>query len=330
MNVIIANKNKDIFSNLDVPISKRLDGEFSVEEISKTFANFYFNKMFLDITALKNYTDLNNIQRLSISFNVDRIIILLDSNDQTSSTRLYLSRLISMGFYNFTNNLEGLKYLYKNPNSYRDVAHLHQLDNVTTQVEERIISKQIKVLGIKNLTSHAGATTLIYMLKKQLSINYYVIAIEVDKKDFIFFNDKDMISTTFSQLGNEIMKHQDADIILIDLNESNGEGVCGDVLYLMEPSTIRLNRMVMVNRDIFNKLIDKKLVLNKSLLNAKDISDFEFESNSKVFYNLPPMDDKKDNSNVLLPFLNKLGFVERVEVKDQASNNSKIFGLFKF
>ncbi len=330
MNVIIANKNKDIFSNLDVPISKRLDGEFSVEEISKTFANFYFNKMFLDITALKNYTDLNNIQRLSISFNVDRIIILLDSNDQTSSTRLYLSRLISMGFYNFTNNLEGLKYLYKNPNSYRDVAHLHQFDNVTTQVEERIISKQIKVLGIKNLTSHAGATTLIYMLKKQLSINYYVIAIEVDKKDFIFFNDKDMISTTFSQLGNEIMKHQDADIILIDLNESNGEGVCGDVLYLMEPSTIRLNRMVMVNRDIFNKLIDKKLVLNKSLLNAKDISDFEFESNSKVFYNLPPMDDKKDNSNVLLPFLNKLGFVERVEVKDQASNNSKIFGLFKF
>ena len=32
-----------------------------------------------------------------------------------------------MGIYNFTRNKEGILYLLDHPNSYRDVAHIHQL-----------------------------------------------------------------------------------------------------------------------------------------------------------------------------------------------------------
>ena len=41
-----------------------------------------------------------------------------------------------------------------------------------------------RVIGIKGLTDHAGATTLIYMLKKQLSEHYRVLGLELDKNDF--------------------------------------------------------------------------------------------------------------------------------------------------
>ena len=55
MNVIIANKYKEMLSNLNIDIIKSLEGEFEVEDIIDNFQNFFFNKMILDITAVKNY-----------------------------------------------------------------------------------------------------------------------------------------------------------------------------------------------------------------------------------------------------------------------------------
>ena len=52
MNVIVANKNKDLFSNLDVDVIRSEYGEFTVEELIQMFSNFFFNRMFLDITAI--------------------------------------------------------------------------------------------------------------------------------------------------------------------------------------------------------------------------------------------------------------------------------------
>ena len=62
---------------------------------------------------------------------MDRVILLLDGSPETSAPE-YLSDLISMRIYNFTMNVEGVKYLYSHPNSYRDVAQYHQLDTVHT------------------------------------------------------------------------------------------------------------------------------------------------------------------------------------------------------
>ena len=76
MNVIVSNLNKDKFSNLEVDIIKSISGEFEVEEIVQSFSNFFFNRMFLDITAIKDYRNLINLQKLSIGLDVDKIILL--------------------------------------------------------------------------------------------------------------------------------------------------------------------------------------------------------------------------------------------------------------
>lgn len=62
MNVIVANENKGLLSSLDIDVIKSIDGVFSVDEIINTFDGFFFNKMFLDITAIKDNTNYSNIQ----------------------------------------------------------------------------------------------------------------------------------------------------------------------------------------------------------------------------------------------------------------------------
>lgn len=62
MNVIVSNLNANKFTNLDVDIIKSISGEFTAEEIVQSFSNFFFNRMFLDITAIKNYQDINNLK----------------------------------------------------------------------------------------------------------------------------------------------------------------------------------------------------------------------------------------------------------------------------
>ena len=128
MNVIVSNLNRDKFSNLGVDIIKSIDGEFDVEEIVQSFSNFFFNRMFLDITAIKDYKNFSNIQKLSMGLDVDKIIILLN-DDPIVNSNIYLSKLVSMGIYNFAKNVDELMYLYNNPNSYKDVAHYQQIDN---------------------------------------------------------------------------------------------------------------------------------------------------------------------------------------------------------
>ena len=319
MNVIVSNKNQNLLNSLDVDIIKSINGEFTVDEIIGTFSNFFFNRMFLDITAIKNYMDTSNIQKLSMNLEMDKVILLLDNNLMADNN--YLSKLISMGIYNFANNKESLMYLYDHPNSYKDVAHIHQLNSSiqatdkestgrknkffnTENTEEKII-RTAKVIGFKNATAGAGATTLIYMLKKILSEKDYVVAIEVNKNDFGFFNEKDMYSVNQNNLLAAINKFGTANMILVDLNNSNGEE-CDDIIYLMEPSIIKLNKMMLVNNNIFETLSGKKIVLNKSTLSEKDVSDFEFESNSSVFFNIPPLNDRANNNEILENFIKKI------------------------
>jgi len=327
MNVIIANKYKDMLNNLEIDIIKSLEGEFSVDEVIEMFSNFFFQRMILDITAIKDYKDLKNIQKLSVNLDMDKVILLLDESSESGSA-LYLSRLISMGIYNFTRNKEGIMYLYNHPNSYRDVAHIHQLENLTEQITDRVITKNLRILGIKNLTDHAGATTFIYILKKQLEAFYNVVAIEVDKHDFGYFNEPGMISVTSEDLPKKLMENNTVDVILVDLNNYESESICNDVLYLLEPSTIKLNRLIRLNRKVFGTLAGKKIILNKSLLDSKDVLDFEYEAKAKVFYNMPPLDERKNNANFINPLLSRLGFVKQVKQENQSGN--KIFGLFKF
>ena len=125
MNVIVSNKNQGLLSSLDIDVIKSINGQFTADEIISTFSNFFFNKMFLDLTAIQNYTKINNIKQLSVGLDVSKIILLLN-NDPIVNGDGYISSLISMGIYNFARTEEELIYLYNNPNSYRDVAHLQK------------------------------------------------------------------------------------------------------------------------------------------------------------------------------------------------------------
>ena len=325
MNVIIANEAKAMLSTLDIDVIKSVDGVHTADEIVEMFKNFFYARMILDVTAIKDYNDITNIQKISIGLDADKIILLLPNNEASTSSS-YLSKIISMGIYNFTTTVDGIKYFLEHPNTYKDVAHIQQLNDLSTTINEKVVAGS-RIIGIKNVTDHAGSTTLIYMLKKELEQSYgmSVVAIEVNRHDFSYFNSSNMISIDDEHLMTEIVKHNDVAIILVDLNDSSNEGACSDVLYLIEPSSIKLNKLMRRNRRVFEELRGRKIILNKSLLSNSDIMDFEYEGKTKVFYNIPPLNDRVKNP-VLSDFLSKIGLINKTNEKE---SGGKIFGLFK-
>ena len=329
MDTVISNKYSSVLNELDIEVSKKLEGEYTVDEIISQFKNFFFNKMFLDITAIKDYKDLTNLQKLSMSIDMDKVILLLDKDDSISDSEPFLAKLVNMGIYNFTKDQNNLMYLYTNPNVYRDVAYLQKIEpnknNTTNDFSHSVPNKRI--IGIKNITDSAGATSLIYMLKKVLSNYYSVMALEVDKRDFTYFKDKDTLTVKDDEINNIICKYNSIDIFLLDLNKSNKEYLCTDVLYLVEPSILKLNKLAMINPKIINDIKGKKVVLNKSLLSEPEIADFEVETRIKVYYNIPPLNDKKDNSDILSPLLEKLGYIKKSE---ETEKKKSIFDFLKF
>ena len=329
MNVIVSNKYQSLLASLNIDVIKSINGEFSVDDLIAQFSTFYYNKMILDITAIKGYEDINIMQNLSVNFDMSKVILLLDDSEVVNSP-VYISQLISMGIYNFTNDVNTIKYLIDNPNQYKDVANYHNISGFKKPVlNEKAIDNTRgkigqKIIGFKNVTEHAGATTLIYLLKLHLEKSYKVKAVEIDKNDFIYFNDESLESISSLGFNDFLSQNSDYDVILVDLNEGNVLEYCHDIVYLIEPGLIKLNKLIRQDNAIFEKLSDKKIVLNSSVLSEKDVMDFEKESGSKVFFNMPCLDDKLDDQKIINIFLTNLGF-SRVE--ENSSNG--IFSIFK-
>lgn len=341
MNVVICNKQAAL-AGLDIDIIKSISGVYEASEIVEMFKNFFYSRMILDVTALNNYDDIGTYDTLVRGLDPSKIIFYLPEGSSLCTTN-FLSHLISLGIYNFTTNLNGVKYLVKKPNSIEDVKHIVNASNVQNSVRDSetagaavasIETPTINaggnsktVIGFKNVTESAGCTTLIFMIKKELTIAFgqqNVLAIEIDKNDFGLFDDKNMISVKSSD-AKEKIKESNARIILVDLNGSTDDSFCGEVIYLIEPSTIKLNRLVRRNREVFSKLNDKKVVLNQSLLLNNDVFDFESEAAIRVFYNMPPLDERKRNA-IIGDFLTKLGILSP---SSKNGSNNKIFGLFR-
>lgn len=312
MNVMVVNKYKELLMGLNIEVMKSIEGVFNVDEIIDTFTNFYYDKMILDITAIRDYQNTDNLQKLAMNINMENVILLLDDSPETE-TKSYLSKLISLGIYNFTRNAEGINYLLVHPHTYRDVVNIHNLqdlDSANGEAGDTIItnnySGKMRIIGFKNMTQHAGATTLIYLLKKALSGTKSVAAIEVNKVDFLYFNDKELVSTTTTELPKELMKKQLCDIVFVDLNDYDDVSICSQVYYLIEPSTIMLNKMIRKNKSVLETLKDEKVVLNKCVLNSDDVATFEYETKLKVFATIPPVDDRQENIEVINKFISKM------------------------
>ena len=185
MNVIIANEAKAMLSTLDIDVIKSVDGVHTADEIVEMFKNFFYARMILDITAIKDYEDITNIQKISIGLDADKIILVLPNNEASTSSS-YLSKIISMGIYNFTTTVDGVKYFLEHPNTYKDVAHIQQLNDLSSTINEKVVAGS-RIIGIKNVTDHAGSTTLIYMLKKELEQTYGMSVVAIEVNSMIFF-----------------------------------------------------------------------------------------------------------------------------------------------
>lgn len=357
MNIVIANKYKDLLNNLDIEIIKSLDGVYDTSQIANEFKNFYFDKMILDITAIKDYSNIYNLKKLTTDLDMNRIIFFLDNNELCSS-QSFLSSLVSLGIYNFTRNIEGIKHLLHTPNTLENVFSIL---NSSSKPNDNELSKQVevpnisnlnqntlytdisfqeepkevvgnlydsndfdnsfepyenyenfssdrRVIGIKNLTDHAGATSLIYMMINELKRKYKVMAIEVNKLDFTIFKDKTYISASKLDLEKTIQRYATADVIFVDLNNYPDVKVCDEVLYLVEPSKLKLKRLVLKDKETFKKIRGEKIILNQSLLNKSEITEFEYETRSKVYYNIPPVNDRIEYNEEIIKFLRKLNF----------------------
>ena len=342
MNVIIANKYQSMLQSLDIDIIKTMYGEFEVDEIIKTFKNFFFQRMILDVTAIKDYKDISKLQKLSVELDMSKVILFFDDTADTSIPNFY-SMLVAMGIYNFTKSLDGVQYLLNTPNTYKDVAHYLVINSQTQAMMQQngtsmgsqnqamaqpIVTRQTKILGVKNITKSTGATTLIYMMLRQLEKNYKVAAIEVGRREFSFFRYKNMYSVDKGELKDKISKLSDYDVLLIDVNDDkNALDVCTDVIYLIEPSIIKLNRLTMVDPKITLELKNKKVILNQSLLSSNDVAEFEYEAKMNVFFNMPPLDERENELPVLNDLLTKLGFTLQSD-EQNVDRRNKILGIF--
>ena len=314
MNVLVVNEQEKIVSSLNIEIIKTLRGVFSADELISTFSNFFFARIIIDVTALENSDDAVTYQKLSIGLPIDKIILLIPPTSSMANN-FFLSKLISMGYYNFTTNSDGILYLLNTPNTYKDVAHLHQIEQTNVVVSnsgDDITLSGIKILGFKNVTDGAGSSSLIYMMKKELEekYNFSVLAVEVDRRDFTFFREKNMISTDKNSVATELLKAKNFNYVFVDLNDYE-ENVCDETIYLIEPSVIKLNKLMIRDRAIFSKLKNKKVIVNKSVLSEGDLKEFALEANINIFFVLPSLNDR-ESSEYIDKLLLKLGLIKNL------------------
>ncbi len=164
-------------------------------------------------------------------------------------------------------------------------------DFTNAQVRDKKITKL--VIGVKNITVNAGSTSLIYMLHRMASLNLKknVLSVEIGKNDFRLFRDNKMVSTSKEE-AKDIISNSDAEVIFVDLNDTEDLDLCDDILYLVEPSVIKLNGLMAINRNIFKELKGKKVLLNKSLLSKDDIKILEREAGMEFFETIAPLNDR--------------------------------------
>lgn len=321
MNVIIANKRKGLLDKLDIDIIKSVDGEYSVDELISMFTNFFFNKMIVDITAIKDFNNINNIKKFTEAVDVNKVILLLGDSSLESSKE-FISDLISMGIYNFTQTLQGVMDLYNKPNTYDDVKMYHSDTSFSTlKTEKKDIAlydealefnEDLRIIGVQDLTDGAGATTLVVQMVKQLNINYPTIGIELNKQDFIFFTSPFLYScTSKADAIKKINEHKECKVVIIDLNKFDDTSFCNDVIYLVEPSTIKLTKLMKRNRVVFDNLRGKKIILNKTALKEKDVSEFETEIGTRVFACVNNFNDRSERVLTVDSLLVKLGFTKQ-------------------
>lgn len=329
MNIIVTNKYRDLIYSTNIEILKELNGVYKVNQIASSFNSIFYKKIIIDATALQDFPKESVLKELSKSFDMDKLILFLPPDNPPP--RKFLSFLVSLNIYNFTDNPKGLLELIQRSNTIDNVKdylvqEINEQPIVQQDLDEDIYSNNGRiVLGISNIQSNENSTKLIYMIKNELnSLGKKVLSIEINKNNFVYYKSDDMVSIPENKIREYLNNNFGNDVILIDSN-NNLENICDDVIYLLDPSLWEVNKLLFSNRMIFQKLKGKKIIFINSLLTDRDVDQFAKEANISVYYNLPPLNDRKNNKE-LDKLLMKLGIISETSEK---TTKKGIFDFFK-
>lgn len=175
---------------------------------------------------------------------------------------------------------------------------------------QKVFSNRM-IIGIQNVTAHAGASTLVRMMVRQLN-NHGIKAygIEMFRQDLMYYRDPHLVACmNRNDIERELRKMEDGNAVIMDLNDfGEADKYCDKVIYLIEPSFIKLTKCLKKNSNALVELRDANVVLNMSFVNNQELPDFEYETKLTIFDNIPPLNDRNENSIEVNNFLRKLGY----------------------
>lgn len=302
MNVIVSNKYTNELKNIGINVSGVLEGSFTSNQIINAFSNYYYERIILDVSAIQNYTNIANLtEELKNIFSVidSNKTILFIENIPELNNNILINNLINSKIYNYAFELNDVIELYNNPRDYRAFQNESNIPEVNTTS---------RIIGIKNVTANAGATTLAYMMLQELSKKYTVKCIEINKEDFKYFQSENMVSVTSDDFINEISEEPYPDVILVDQNDYENESIIKETLYLLEPSILKLNKALDLNPNLLSFLQDKKVVINRTSISLPKLQDFERESGLKTFDIIRNINERDKINPQVINLLTKLGF----------------------
>lgn len=329
MNVIVANKQKNALDNANIETIKELTGLFEIDDVINNLKGYFFSKLIIDATSIVDFAKETVLKKLVDGIGAEKIYLLLPPKPEPP--KKFCDFLVSLGIYNFSANIEEFLNFLQNPNTqgnvnnYENDFYNNNLNdnvknvNINNSINESLNAETVEdvnrdnriIIGFKNVTKSAGSTTLIYMLKKQLEQKYKmnVSAFEFGKGDFRYFNSPNMLDINPNNIELSINNCND-NIILLDLDNDNFDSYCDDIIYLIEPSIIKINKLLFERNDIFSILNNKKVVLNKCILSPDDVNIFAKEAGIKIYFNIPYINDRVDNY-ILDEFIKKLGIINK-------------------
>lgn len=342
MYIIIKNENSRIINNLTVNVSKTLVGDFTREDLERELNLINYDKAIVDITSIRNYYDDNYLYKFLEFFRSPSDVILLLNDGFVANSKHFLSKLISKGYYNFATTDSAVNRLLERNNTIDDVKeYMDGNDFLKTNSIVSGIDKNIKfetdklIIGIENGFPHSGATTLMYMLVKEIGKCKKVKGIEMINNDSLFFRDDRIISCESRIQFETIVKTlNDIDVYIVDLNGSDVREICNKVIYLIEPGTTKINKVVKGDREIYEMLKNSNVVLNRSNIKDEEMKTFEYETKFKVVGNVPNLNERLDSNDSLTKLVDYLldnkAKYEKLS-KDDGTINKKvgIVGFFK-
>lgn len=341
MYIIIKNENSRIINNLTINVSKTLVGDYTREDLNRELSFINYDKAIVDITSIRNYYDDNYLYSFLQFFRCPSDVILLLNDGFVANSKQFLSKLIEKGYYNFATTDSAVNRLLEKNNTIEDVRNYMEgydflkTDSIVSGIEKSNKFETDKlIIGIENGFPHAGATTLMYVLVKEVSKLKNVKGVEMVKNDSAFFNDDKIISCeSKTQFENIVKTLKDIDVYVVDLNATDVKEICNKVIYLIEPGTTKLNKVVKGNRENYEKLKNVDIVLNRSNIKDEELNSFQYETKFKIVGNIPNLNERLDSNESLDKIVNYLigNILEDDIIADDDHNDEKkgILGFLK-